>query len=76
MKGAINVLDAFENIRRAPRARVDAPHKPRLILPALVRVQQGEPRLVELTSTDGGGALRELSGPREMRRRRRDTGFR
>ena len=49
MKSAIDVLDAFENIRRAQRDGVYAPHKPLLILLALARVQRGEPRLVEFT---------------------------
>lgn len=53
MKGAIEVLDAFENIRRAQRAGVYAPHKPLLILLALARVQHGEPRLAEFTAFDG-----------------------
>ena len=35
MRSAIEVLDAFENIRRAQRAGVYAPHKPLLILLAL-----------------------------------------
>jgi putative restriction endonuclease len=52
MKTAIEVLDAFENIRRAQRAGVYAPHKPMLILLALARVQRGEPRLVEFTAID------------------------
>jgi len=98
MKGSIEVLDAFENIRRAQRAGVYAPHKPLLILLALARVQRGEPRLVAFTdideplkqllaefgpssaaksrhypfwhlATDGGGALWELSGPRELLKR-------
>ncbi len=98
MKGSIEVLDAFENIRRAQRAGVYAPHKPLLILLALARVQRGEPRLVAFTeideplkqllaefgpssaaksrhypfwhlSTDGSGALWELSGPRELLKR-------
>jgi putative restriction endonuclease len=98
MRSAIDVLDAFENIRRAQRAGVYAPHKPLLILMALARVQHGEPRLVEFITidgplkqllaefgpssaaksrhypfwhlaTDGGGALWELSGPREVLRR-------
>jgi len=51
MKSAIDVLDAFENIRRAQRAGVP-PHKPLLILLALARVQHGEPRLVEYTVVD------------------------
>ena len=38
MKSAIDVLDAFENIRRAQRDGVYAPHKPLLILLALARV--------------------------------------
>lgn len=52
MKSAIEVLDAFENIRRAQRAGVFAPHKPLLILLALARVQRGEPRLVEFAAID------------------------
>ena len=58
MKSATEVLDAFENIRRAQRAGVYAPHKPLLILLALARVQRGEPRLVEFTAIDG--ALKQL----------------
>lgn len=42
MRPAIEVLDAFEHIRRAQRAGVYAPHKPLLILMALARVQRGE----------------------------------
>ena len=53
MKSAIEVLNAFENIRRAQRAGVYAPHKPLLILLALARVQRGEPRLVEFEAIDG-----------------------
>ena len=52
MKTAIEVLDAFENIRRAQRAGVYAPHKPLLILLALARVQHREPRLIEFTAID------------------------
>lgn len=52
MKTAIQVLDAFENIRRAQRAGVYAPHKPLLILLALARVQRGEPRQVEFAAID------------------------
>ncbi|HOA93114.1 MAG TPA: HNH endonuclease, partial [Quisquiliibacterium sp.] len=52
MKTAIEVLDAFEKIRRAQRAGVYAPHKPLLILLALARVQRGEPRLVEFAAVD------------------------
>ena len=52
MKTAIEVLDAFENIRRAQRAGVYAPHKPLLILLALARVQRGEPRLVEFAAIE------------------------
>jgi putative restriction endonuclease len=52
MKTAIEVLNAFENIRRAQRAGVYAPHKPLLILLALARVQHGEPRLVEFAAVD------------------------
>ena len=53
MKSAIEVLNAFENIRRAQRPGVYAPHKPLLILLALARVQRGEPRLVEFEVIDG-----------------------
>lgn len=35
MKSAIDVLEAFDKIRRAQRAGVYAPHKPLLILLAL-----------------------------------------
>lgn len=52
MKSAIEVLDAFERIRRAQRAGVYAPHKPLLILLALARVQRGEGRLVAFTEVD------------------------
>jgi putative restriction endonuclease len=52
MKTAIEVLDAFENIRRAQRAGVYAPHKPLLILLALARVQRGEPRMVEFAAIE------------------------
>lgn len=52
MKTAIEVLDVFDNIRRAQRAGVYAPHKPMLILLALARVQHGEPRLVEFAAID------------------------
>lgn len=52
MTTAIEVLDAFDNIRRAQRKGVYAPHKPLLILLALARVQRGEPRLVEFTAID------------------------
>ncbi len=52
MKSAIEVLDAFENIRRAQRSGVYAPHKPLLILLALARVQRGEPRMVEFAAID------------------------
>jgi putative restriction endonuclease len=52
MKSAIEVLDAFERIRRAQRAGVYAPHKPLLILLALARVQRGEPRLVAFADID------------------------
>lgn len=52
MKTVVEVLDAFENIRRAQRAGVYAPHKPLLILLALARVQRGEPRMVEFTAID------------------------
>jgi len=52
MKSAIEVLDAFENIRRAQRAGIYAPHKPLLILLALSRVQRGEQRLVSFAAVD------------------------
>jgi putative restriction endonuclease len=52
MKSSIEVLDAFENIRRAQRAGVFAPHKPLLILLALARVQRGEARLIEFSAID------------------------
>jgi putative restriction endonuclease len=52
MKSAIEVLDAFEKIRRAQRAGVYAPHKPLLILLALARVQHGKPRLAEFGELD------------------------
>jgi len=52
MKTATQVLDAFENIRRAQRAGVYAPHKPLLILLALARVQRGDARMVEFTAID------------------------
>lgn len=53
MKTAAQVLEAFDNIRRAQRAGVYAPHKPLLILLALGRVQRDEPRLVEFAAIDG-----------------------
>jgi len=52
MKSAAQVLEAFDNIRRAQRAGVYAPHKPLLILLALARVQRGEPRLVAFNALD------------------------
>lgn len=52
MKTAAQVLEAFDNIRRAQRAGVYAPHKPLLILLALARIQRGEPRLVEFSAID------------------------
>lgn len=58
MMTAIEVLDAFENIRRAQRAGVYAPHKPLLILLALARVQRGEPRLVEFADIEA--SLKQL----------------
>jgi hypothetical protein len=48
MKSAIEVLDAFENIRRAHRAGVYAPHKPLLILLALTRVRRGSSRMLPI----------------------------
>lgn len=53
MKTAAQVLEAFDNIRRAQRAGVYAPHKPLLILLALARVQHAESRLVEFAAIDG-----------------------
>jgi putative restriction endonuclease len=52
MKSALEVLEAFDKIRRGQRAGVYAPHKPLLILLALARVQRGEPRLVAFTEID------------------------
>lgn len=52
MKSALDVLNAFENIRRAQRAGVYAPHKPLLILLALARIQHGESRLVDFADID------------------------
>ena len=52
MKSAIEVLDAFEKIRRAQRAGVYAPHKPLLILLALARAQRDEPRQVAFAKID------------------------
>lgn len=52
MKTAAEVLNAFENIRRAQTAGVYAPHKPLLILLALARAQRGEPRLVQFAEID------------------------
>lgn len=53
MKSAAQVLQVFDNIRRAQRSGVYAPHKPLLILLALARVQRDEPRLVEFNAIDG-----------------------
>ena len=53
MKTAAQILETFDNIRRAQRAGVYAPHKPLLILLALARVQRDEPRLVEFAAIDG-----------------------
>ncbi len=53
MKTAAQVLEAFDNIRRAQRAGVYAPHKPLPILLALARVQREESRLVEFATIDG-----------------------
>jgi putative restriction endonuclease len=52
VKTAAEVLQAFDEIRRAQRAGVYAPHKPLLILLALARVQRNEPRLVEFAAID------------------------
>jgi putative restriction endonuclease len=60
MATAGDVLNAFDNIRRAQHAGVYAPHKPLLILLALGRVQRGEPRMVEFSEVDA--PLRALLG--------------
>lgn len=60
MAAAVEVLNAFDNIRRAQHAGVYAPHKPLLILLALGRVQRGEPRMVEFSEVDA--PLRALLG--------------
>lgn len=52
MATAGEVLNAFDNIRRAQHAGVYAPHKPLLILLALGRVQHGAPRMVEFSALD------------------------
>lgn len=52
MKTAAEILEAFDNVRRAQRAGVYAPHKPLLILLALARVQRDEPRLVAFATID------------------------
>lgn len=52
MKTAAQVLESFDDIRRAQRAGIYAPHKPLLILLALARVQHGESRLVEFSAID------------------------
>jgi hypothetical protein len=52
VKSAEEVLEAFDNVRRAQRAGVYAPHKPLLILLALARVQQGAPRQTEFGAVD------------------------
>ena len=52
VKTTDQVLQAFENVRRARNHGVYAPHKPLLILLALARVQQGKPRLVEYSDLD------------------------
>ena len=62
MKTAIEVLDAFENIRRAQRAGVYAPHKPLLILLALARVQRGEPLRISANVTADFGIVTGHSG--------------
>ena len=60
MAPAGEVLNAFDNIRRAQHAGVYAPHKPLLILLALGRVQRGEPRMAEFSALDA--PLRALLG--------------
>ena len=52
MNSASQVLEAFDNVRRAQRDGVYAPHKPLLILLALARVQHDEPRLVDFAAVD------------------------
>ena len=52
MQAATQVLETFDDIRRAQRAGIYAPHKPLLILLALARVQHGESRLVEFSAVD------------------------
>lgn len=58
MKTAIEVLELFENIRRAQRAGIYAPHKPLLILLSLARVQHAEARMAEFSAIDA--ALKQL----------------
>jgi hypothetical protein len=68
MKNAAQVMETFDNIRRAQRAGVYAPHKPLLILLALARVQPDEARLrvalrAMLTSRSwNSGRTRRLAG--------------
>ncbi len=50
---AVQVLGAFETLRRFQRAGEYAPHKPLLILLALGRVQAGVPRLTEFSAIEG-----------------------
>lgn len=51
---AERVLDAFERIRRAQAEGRYAPHKPLLLLLALARIQQGQPRLAPLAAVEPG----------------------
>ena len=73
MKTAIEVLDAFERIRRAQQAGVYAPHKPLLILLALARVQRGEPRMVEFTTIDRACHARSVTPTTRVSRQRNAT---
>ena len=52
MKTAQEVLAAFQNVRRAVRNDVYAPHKPLLLLLTLGRVQRGLPRLSTFTEVE------------------------
>jgi len=61
---AERVLDAFERIRRAQAEGRYAPHKPLLLLLALARIQQGQPRLAPLAAVEPGlEALLNEFGP-------------
>lgn len=49
---ATELLDLFKNIRRAQRDGRFAPHKPLLLMLALARVQQGQPRLARFEALE------------------------